>query len=33
MTSFIKTHEEKSELGEGETERDLGVPQAMLLLW
>lgn len=33
MMSVIKTHKEKSELGEGGTERDLGVPHAMLLLW
>ena len=33
MTSVIKTHKEKSELGEGETERDLGISHAVLLLW
>lgn len=33
MKSVIKTHKEKSELGKGETERDLEIPHAMLLLW
>lgn len=33
MTNVIKTHKEKSELGEGESERDLGISHGVLLLW